>query len=103
MVRNQGWATSRCCPSGAGPAPGYTSVNRRKRVEGTFGTIENDASQSLTRGRFRVMGLARTSRGRLPDRVTCRVADSRSVAVDAGPDAAGAGPAAIARHPWQVA
>ncbi|MET0764601.1 MAG: hypothetical protein ABWY29_07020 [Blastococcus sp.] len=48
----------------------YDRFNRRDRIEGIFGNVENDASQNITRGRFRV-GLkgSRTPdlRGRLPD------------------------------------
>lgn len=37
------------------------SWNRRNHVEGLFGNVKNDASQNLTRGRIRVMGLATVS------------------------------------------
>lgn len=44
-----------------GSAEWCASVNRRNRVEGIFSNVKNDASQNLTRGRFRVRGLARVS------------------------------------------
>ncbi|SCX38881.1 hypothetical protein SAMN03159343_0529 [Klenkia marina] len=44
-----------------GSAEWWKSINRRNRVEGIFGNVKNDAAQNLTRGRFRVMGLARTT------------------------------------------
>jgi hypothetical protein len=39
----------------------FESWNRRNIVEGLFGNVKNDASQNLTRGRIRVMGLAKVS------------------------------------------
>lgn len=39
----------------------WRSMARRARVEGAFGRLKNDASQNITRGRIRVMGLAKTS------------------------------------------
>jgi hypothetical protein len=39
----------------------YDSFNRRNRIERTFGNVKNDAAQNVTRGRFRVMGVARLS------------------------------------------
>lgn len=44
-----------------GSADWWDSWNRRNLVEGLFGNVKNDASQNLTRGRIRVMGLAKTS------------------------------------------
>jgi hypothetical protein len=44
-----------------GSADWWDSWNRRNLVEGLFGNVKNDASQNLTRGRIRVMGLGKTS------------------------------------------
>lgn len=48
-------------PTPFGTRDWWNSWNRRNRVEGLFGNIKNDAAQNLTRGRIRVMGLAKTS------------------------------------------
>ena len=48
-------------PTPFGTREWWNSWNRRNRVEGLFGNIKNDAAQNLTRGRIRVMGLAKTS------------------------------------------
>jgi hypothetical protein len=38
-----------------------TAFNRRSRVEGWFGNLKSNNTENLTRGAFRVMGLAKTS------------------------------------------
>jgi hypothetical protein len=44
-----------------GSAEWNASWQRRNRVEGVFGNIKNEAAQTIRRGNFRVMGLAKTS------------------------------------------
>lgn len=39
----------------------WASMSRRARVEGAFGQLKNEATQDLTRGAIRVMGLAKTA------------------------------------------
>lgn len=39
----------------------WASWNRPNRIEGIFGNVKNDAAQNITRGRIRVMGLAKVS------------------------------------------
>ena len=48
-------------PLAFGSRDWWKSWNRRNHVEGLFGNVKNDASQNLTRGRIRMMGLAKTS------------------------------------------
>lgn len=44
-----------------GSSQWWASMGRRSRVEGAFGNLKNDATQSLCRGRIRVRGLAKTA------------------------------------------
>jgi hypothetical protein len=83
-------------PTPHGSADWWDSFNRRNRVEGVFGNVENDAAQNVTRGRFRVMGLAKVAlmslfiamaaNLRLPQTFAAR---QEKVAADAALEAAG--------------
>lgn len=79
-----------------GSAAWYASYNRRNRIEGIFGNLKNDATQDISRGNIRVMGLAKTSlmtlmtviaaNLRLLDRWHTRQAATEAAARDGAPE-----------------
>ncbi|MFI2753319.1 hypothetical protein ACGIF2_07785 [Cellulomonas sp. P22] len=79
-----------------GSAAWYTSYSRRNRIEGIFGNLKNDATQDISRGNIRVMGLAKTSlmtlmtviatNLRLLDRWQARQAAAEAIAAAGAPE-----------------